>query len=63
MMLVVSIFAIIGAFVVGVLSGATVSSYYHSKKECRECRRRVVRYGFNVDGKEYMAQEVKGGKA
>jgi len=61
----ITTFAVIGAFVVafalGLAIGGSCRRAYISKKICRECRRTIVEYGFHSDGKEYKAQEVKGG--
>lgn len=45
------------AFVVGFLAGRIGASYYHSKKECRECRKRMAECGFHVGYKEYECVE------
>ena len=44
-----------GAF--GFFIGLGIADGYMSKKTCRECRRRIVEYGFHSDGKEYVAVE------
>jgi len=48
-------------FVLGLAVGAAIGlmtgEAYHSKRECRECMRRIVKYGFGVDGKSYKAVE------
>jgi hypothetical protein len=44
-------------FAVGASIGLMTGEAYHSKRECRECMRRVVRHGFSSDGKNYSAVE------
>lgn len=58
--------AIIGGFSIGGFMGFCIFfvaraglDYWHSKKECRECRRRMVEHGFWSDGKDYKCMEVK----
>lgn len=41
----------------GFFIGLGIADGYMSKKTCRECRRRIVEYGFHSDGKEYVAVE------
>lgn len=60
------ILACIGGFAIGGFCGfcffgviAGAKNWYHSKRECRECLRRRVEYGFQVDGKEYDCVERK----
>jgi uncharacterized membrane protein YciS (DUF1049 family) len=43
---------VIGA-VIGIMSGEA----YLTNRECRECMRRIVKYGFSHDGKNYSAVE------
>jgi len=45
---------LIGLFL-GVLLGIAIVDGYKSKKTCRECRRTIVEWGFNVDGIQYKA--------
>ena len=47
------------SFILGFGIGQCLASWHYSKRECRECLRRKVRYGFHSDGKEYKAVEVK----
>ena len=61
------VFAIIGGFVVGAFVGFMFigalsfgQSWYRTKRECRECLRTRVEYGFHVDGKEYKCVEKEG---
>ena len=58
------ILACIGGFAIGVFCGfwffgviAGANYWSHSKRECRECLRRRVEHGFQVDGKEYKCVE------
>ena len=48
-------------FVIGLAVGASIGlmtgEAYHSKRECRECMRRIVKHGFSSDGKNYSAVE------
>lgn len=62
------IFAVIGGFAVGIFVGCIIvyifalsEAWYKSKRECRECLRTRVEYGFHVDGKEYRCVEKEGG--
>ena len=59
----IAFFAVIGAFVVGCVAGSTVISYHHSRRECRECRKRMAEYGFHVGRKEYRCVERKESEA
>ena len=61
------VFAIIGGFVVGAIVGFVIvnalalsEAWHKSKRECRECLRKRVDYGFYVDGKEYKCIEKEG---
>lgn len=58
------LFSLIGGFATGALVGlllvAALSigrASYKSKRECRECLRTRVEYGFCVDGKDYKCVE------
>jgi len=58
------ILAMIGGFAVGacigfsvVVSLALAKAGYKSKRECRDCLRTRVEYGFHVDGKQYKCVE------
>ena len=56
----VGVFAVGGFLVVGFAIAFNLSdAFYKSKRECRECLRKRVEYGFNVDGKEYECIERK----
>ena len=62
MMLFAIIGGVVGAFV-GLMLVRTLSfgqSWYRTKRECRECLRTRVEYGFHVDGKEYKCVEKEG---
>jgi hypothetical protein len=48
--------ALVGVFL-GFFIGLGLADGYQTKKTCRECRRRIVEYGFHSDGKEYIAVE------
>ena len=60
------IFASIGGFAVGGFIGFSLfwalralDWCYHSKKECRECRKRMAESGFHVGYNRYKCVEVK----
>ena len=60
------VFSCIGGFGIGAFLGIgfaiafNLSDAFHkSKRECRECLRTRVEYGFHVDGKEYECIERK----
>lgn len=60
------ILASIGGFAVGgfiglslFLAGRAWDVWYHSKKECRECRKRMAESGFHVGYNRYKCVEVK----
>ena len=63
-MTIMIILSIIGGFAIGAFLGFAFAIAfklsiiaYHSKRECRECLRTRVEYGFYVDGKEYECVE------
>ena len=60
------ILASIGGFAVGGFMGFGIFfvaraglDYWHSKKECRECRKRMAESGFHVGYNRYKCVEVK----
>jgi len=64
-----SILATAGGFVVGVLLGSGIVAAinlsiisHHSRRECRNCLRKRVEYGFHIDGKEYKCVEKNNDK-
>ena len=57
MLLLLFLFAALCGGVFGFFIGVAIADGYQSKKTCRECRRRIVEYGFYSDGKEYVAVE------
>ena len=60
-----------GGFVTGIFLGLILALAFNwamfarkTKRECRECLRTRVKYGFQVDGKEYRCiekQNLNGG--
>lgn len=52
-------FAVIGAVLVGYVIGILQNVYVHSKRECRECYRRMREYGVKIDGKDYVLKETE----
>ena len=50
------VLAFVFGFVLGGCLGSSCAGWYHSKKECRECRRRMVEHGFHSGGVEYVAE-------
>lgn len=63
MMVVITFFATVGAFIVGMVLGAGLKDVYISRKTCRECRRRLVEFGFHSDGVEYAVVKKNKEKA
>ena len=64
-MALVAFLAWVVGFVMGLGIGAVMVDGYISRKACRECKRRLVEFGFYSDGIEYKAvsvnaDEVKG---
>lgn len=57
MSLLLFLFAVLCGGAFGFSIGLAIADGYQSKKTCRECRRRIVEYGFHSDGKEYVAME------
>ena len=57
MFLTIFLVATFGGMFLGFLIGVGLADGYQSKKTCRECRRRIVEYGFYSDSKEYIAVE------
>ena len=62
----IMVFAIVGGFAIGAFIGflfinilAFGRAWSKTKRECRECLRTRVEYGFHVDGKEYKCVEVE----
>jgi len=55
MSLILFLFAVLCGGAFGFFIGLGIADGYMSKKTCRECRRRIVEYGFHSDGKEYIS--------
>lgn len=51
--------AVIGAVLVGYVIGILQTVYANSKRECRECYRRMLEYGVKIDGKDYVLMETE----
>lgn len=56
--MIVTLLSLLG-LLIGICIGISVVDGYKSKKTCRECRHRIVEYGFMSDGKTYKAVECE----